>query len=136
MPSSDAHVRFARDPAVIAVSSLRCSRWTRAKVTKMLSNTRLAAFLAVAALSLTPAERSSASPQKDRVDVVVYYSAMPDEAERARTAALGAWIRWESDIEPVRGLSVPAQSLAAIRRGTGVRQVTLNSEAELPAPAP
>ncbi len=102
----------------------------------MLSNTRLAAFLAVATLSLMPVAKSAAAPQQDRVDVYVVYESMPDETERARTAALGARILWESDSEPVRRLSIPASSLVAVQRGTGVLRVSVESEQDLPAPAP
>ena len=99
----------------------------------MLSNTRLAAFLAVAALSLMPDVKASAAPQQERVDVYVVYESMPDEMERARTAALGARIIWESESEPVRLLSIPASSLAAVQRGPGVLRVALESERDLSA---
>lgn len=102
----------------------------------MMTNTRIAAFLAVAALSLIPAARASATHQDDRVEVYVVYESMPDEDERARTAALGARIVWESDSEPVRVLSIPASSLAAIQRGAGVLRVALEAERDLNAYAP
>ncbi len=97
----------------------------------MMTNTRIAAFLAVAALSLIPAARASAHHQNDRVEVYVVYESMPDETERARTAALGARIVWESADEPVRILSIPANSLAAIQRGPGVLRVALQAERDL-----
>ncbi|MDJ0911788.1 MAG: hypothetical protein QNI99_21555 [Woeseiaceae bacterium] len=101
----------------------------------MMTNTRIAAFLAVAALSLIPAARASAHHQNDRVEVYVVYESMPDETERARTAALGARIVWESADEPVRILSIPANSLAAIQRGPGVLRVALEAERDLEFPA-
>ena len=97
----------------------------------MTTNTRIAAFAAVAALSLIPAARASANHQ----EVYVVYESMPDETERARTAALGARIVWESEDEPVRILSIPASSLAAVQRGPGVLRVALEAERELFYPA-
>ncbi len=101
----------------------------------MTTNTRIAAFLAVAALSLIPAAKASANHQNDRVEVYVVYESMPDEMERARTAALGARIVWESPDEPVRILSIPASSLAAVQRGPGVLRVALEAERDLELPA-
>ena len=101
---------------------------------RMSITTRLLAILAVA-LILFPAPPAAANDRGDRIEVYVVYEAMPDDFERARTAALGAWIVWESDDQPVRILSIPARSLAAVQRGAGVLRVALEDEQDLELPA-
>ena len=87
---------------------------------------RIAAVAAILFLFLSTLAAPAAAAG-DRVRVVVVYESMPGEAERARTAALGARIACEFDNLPIRVLSVDANTIDAIGLGDGVTRVTHDS---------
>lgn len=66
----------------------------------------------------------------DKVDVIVMYHAMPDQAERDRTAALGAETYREFDRLPMRALQVPELALDGLAKENGVRFVAMDDAVE------
>lgn len=77
-------------------------------------------FLSLMAASFAAA---AAPAGHEQIDVIVVYDAIPGEAERTRTAALGARINREFANLPMRALTIPARSMDLMTRGSGVRFV-------------
>lgn len=64
----------------------------------------------------------------EKVDVIVTYKVMPDQAELDRVKELGAKVTRSYQRLPMRAMEIPANAIEALGQGQGVKFVTLDGE--------
>ncbi len=81
----------------------------------------LLAMLAIGLLAAGPSSAAAGNAKgTNKVDVIVVYKAMPDQAEKDRARGLGAQVRRDFDNLPMRALSIPEHALERLGKGKGV----------------